>query len=77
MSTKSVTIYHNSLEEEKTFQSINDLVKMIIDLNIENHTGSLIVEGISGDYVFNQMNTKTLLRYIESIDMWKPNVPEP
>lgn len=76
MTTKSVTIYHDSSKEEKTFESVEDLVKMITDLNLEEHTGSFTIEGTQGDYVFSQMDTKTLLEYIQSIDLWNKNGQE-
>lgn len=76
MTTKSITILHDSLKKEKTFKSIDELVEMIKDLNIKEHTGSFAVEGISGNYVFSQMDTESLVEHIQSIDTWNTNASE-
>tara|TARA_R110001583_G_scaffold49026_2_gene153592 strand:- start:724 stop:957 length:234 start_codon:yes stop_codon:yes gene_type:complete len=73
MTTKSVTICHDSLKKEKTFNSVENLIKMIKDLNIEEHSGSFTVEGISGNYVFFKMDTKSFIEHIQSINMWNGN----
>jgi hypothetical protein len=73
MNTRSVTISHDAISEVMKFNSADDLIQMIKDLDIDEHSGSFIVEGISGNYVFWKMDTDTLLEHIKTIDMWKTN----
>ena len=77
MNTRLVTIRLSSLKECKTFECIEDLAKMISDLSDKEHTGSLMIKGSPGDYVFSKMDTETLLDYIKHIDLWKLDGNDP